>query len=245
MQKRIYSTVVLLMMFCAIVSAQNVLLQEEPDTTGEVPLFGRNRAVYAHPLIKLGAVIPVYEDGGEIGLLSTTGSAELRTKAKICSWKSLILDFGYRCDRYSIGKDDALGIPGFGGVHKRERLSLHNISFSLCDRINFGRRGNILGIYTDVGFYGDLLFRGAHLMVNEYYDSNSETAERTIQRVKQTHLPFLSRFNYGFTARFGWEWGSFFAMYRINDLVVDRPPLTIYSDFPRFMAGVEMYGIFD
>lgn len=245
MKKRIYSTILFLMTFCAIVSAQNVLLEEEPDTTGEVPLFGRNRAVYAHPLIKLGAVIPLYEEGGETGLLSTTASAELRTKAKICSWNALVLDFGYRCDRYSIGKDDALGIPGFGGVHKRERLSLHNVSFSLCDRVNFGRRGNILGIYVDAGFYGDLLFRGAHLIVNEYYDSNSETAERTIQRITQTHLPFLSRFNYGLTARCGWEWGSIFAMYRINDLVVDRPPITVYSDFPRFTAGVEMYGIFD
>jgi hypothetical protein len=172
-------------------------------------------------------------------------SAELRTKAKICSWNALVLDFGYRCDRYGIGKNDASGIPGFGNAHKRERLSLHNMSFALCDRINFGRRGNILGIYTDFGFYGDLLFRGAHLMVDEYYDSNSEFAERTIERTKQTHLPFLSRFNYGFTARFGWEWGSIFAMYRINELVVDRPPITVYSDFPRLTAGVEMYGIFD
>jgi len=233
------------MIFCVTVTAQNVLLLEEPDTTGEVALFGRNRAVYVHPLFKFGAVIPVYEDGGEVGFLSTTTGADIRTKAKICSWNALVLDFGYRCDRYSIGKDDALGIPGFGGVHKRERLSLHNVSFSLCDRVNFGRRGNILGIYLDIGFYGDLLVRGSHLMVNEFYDSDSETAERTVQRIKQTQLPFLSRYNYGLTARFGWEWGSVFAMYRVNDLVVDRPPITVYSDFPRLMAGVEMYGMFD
>jgi hypothetical protein len=31
----------------------------------------------------------------------------------------------------------------------------------------------------------------------------------------------------------------------MNDLVVDRPPITVYSDFPRLTAGVEMYGIFD
>lgn len=222
--------------------AQRVLVHEEPDTSGEVPMFGRNRSVYVHQLFKIGMIAPLFETGAKTSLMSTSLSCELRTKAKICSWNALVLDFGYRCDRYVMDQDQTKLLPGFFGNHKRERLSAHNISFSFCDRVNFGRRGNILGIYLDAGFYGDYVFRATHLYVDEYYDSNSPAAAHSRIRVKNNQLQYVNRLNYGLTARLGWEWGSFYAMYRINELVNDHPPLTEYPDLPKLVIGIEMYG---
>lgn len=236
--------------FCVLSSgevyAQKVLVHEEPDTTGEIPQFGRNRAFYAHPLCKLGVFAPIYEHGGRTNLFSTSVSMEVRAKAKICSWNALTLDVGYRCDRWLINQEDTAYLPTYtGGRHKRERFSTQNVTFALCDRINFDRRGNILGLYFDYGFYGDYAFRAAHVYADEYYDSNSAVATHVKNRVKLTHLQYVNRLNYGFTVRFGWEWASVFAMYRVTDLIVDHPPLTDYADMPRLVIGMEMYGILE
>jgi hypothetical protein len=221
--------------------AQRVVMQETPDTTGEIPSFGPNRAIFFYPLMKFGTFVPVYEDGMYLNPWSSAVSYEFRTKAKICNWNSLILDIGYRCDRFSIKESADHTIPFFGTQSKRSRLSMHNITFSLCDRINFGRRANIQGIYLDFGFYGDYIFRSSHLTVYEYYDSNSVGGDHVKSKVRATRLPYINQLNYGFTARFGWEWGSFFGMYRMTDLIVNPDPFTPWPDMPRITIGMEWY----
>jgi hypothetical protein len=242
MQKSIYR---ILFVFCIVFSgnlcAQRILVEESPDTSTEVPMYGPNRTVYFHQLVKLGVFAPPYDEGLVLNPWCTSVSYELRTKAKICSWNSLILDFGYRCDRFSIATKSAQAIPFFGYDIKRERISLHNLSFDLCDRINFGRRGNILGIYLDYGFYGDYLFRSSNLRVEEYYDSNSPSGHHVISKSKETRLDYINQLNYGLTARMGWEWGSFYGMYRITDLINDPDPFTHWPDLPKLVVGVEMY----
>lgn len=242
MQKSICKLLLILCMVpCGNAIAQRVLVHEEPDTSGEIPMFGPNRSVYVHQLVKIGAFMPPYDDGLSLNPWCTSMSYELRTKAKICSWNALVLDFGYRCDRFSFPKKGTQIIPYFGYDIKRERLSLHNVSFALCDRINFGRRGNILGIYLDFGFYGDFLFRSSHLMVQEYYDSNSPAGQHVISKSKETRLSYINQLNYGLTARLGWEWGSFYGSYRMTDLIKDPDPLTEWPDLPKLVIGIEMY----
>lgn len=232
-------------LFCMVLSvqlsAQRILVDESPDTTGEIPKFGPNRAIFYYPLMKVGGFAPVLEEGMYLNPWCTTISYELRTKAKICKWNAVVLDIGYRCDRFSIKENADHTIPFFGGNSKRSRLSSHNVTFSLCDRINFGRRANIQGIYLDFGFYGDYVFRSSHMTVYEYYDSNSMSGDHMKIKTRATKLPYINQFNYGLTARFGWEWGSFFGMYRMTDLIVNADPLTPWPDMPKLSFGVEWY----
>lgn len=231
--------------FCIVLSAhlqaQRILVQESPDTSGEIPMYGPNRSIYVHQLVKIGAFVPVYDSGIYLQPWNSSLSYELRTKAKICSWNALVLDFGYRCDRFIIKEDTAQVIPFLGLDHKRERITTHNVSFSLCDRINFGKRGNILGIYLDYGFYGDYVFRSSHMTVDEYYDSNSISGRHVKVKARSTRLAYINQLNYGLTARFGWEWGSFYSMYRMTDLILDPDALTPWPDMPRLVVGVEMF----
>lgn len=242
MQKLIFNFLLGCLVLAGLnLSAQRVLLAETVDTTGEIPRFGPNRAFYLYPLIKFGVFTPPYENGGVVDLWSSTLSYEIRSKVKLCSWNAVVFDLGYRCDRFSINQDDTSYLPTYTGRHKRERLSTHNFTMTFCDRINFGRRGNIQGIYLDFGIYGDLVVRAAHLAVDEYYDSNSPSAGHVKIKVKNTRLPFINDLNYGLTARFGWEWGSAFVMYRLSELIRDNPPLTAYPDMPFLSAGMEFY----
>lgn len=242
MQRLIFNILLMsCLLFSVTLGAQRVLVHEEPDTSGEIPMYGKNRAMYVHGLMKIGIIAPIYETGAQTNYFSTSLSYEARAKAKICSWNAFVLDFGYRCDRFVITQNVNKQIPGLFGNHKRERISIHNLSFAFCDRFNFGRRGNILGIYLDVGFYGDYAFRAAHLYVDEFYNTNSSVAQHTVTRVKENQLVYINTLNYGLTTRLGWEWGSFYAMYRMTDLVLDNPPLTVYPDLPKLVIGIEMY----
>jgi hypothetical protein len=242
MQRSIFKILVVFCTLCsADVLAQRTVVQESPDTSGEIPLYGKNRAMYVHQLVKIGMFAPVYDEGMFLNPWATSLSYELRTKAKICSWNALVLDVGYRCDRFPIKEDTAHMIPFYGSNHKRARVSCHNITFSLCDRINFGRRGNILGIYLDLGFYGDYLFRSSHLVVDEHYDSNAQGAQHYVNKLRMTRLSYINQLNYGLTARFGWEWGSVYGMYRMTDLILDPDALTSWPDMPKLVVGVEMY----
>lgn len=229
------------MVFSANLMAQRVLVNEEPDTSSDIPMYGKNRSVYTHVLVKLGGFVPLEDDGLFLQPWNSSVSVEFRTKAKICRWNALVLDIGYRCDRFVIEEDTAQVIPFLGLDHKRERISCHNVTFSLCDRINFGRRGNILGIYLDYGFYGDYIFRSSHLTVDEYYDSNSISGRHVKMKARSTRLAYINQLNYGLTARFGWEWGSVFGMYRMTDLILDPSPFDPWPDMPKLVVGVEMY----
>lgn len=245
MQKQIISVLLAFLLgLTGELYAQRILVEEYVDTSREIPRFGRNRLFYAHPLVKIGLFAPIYEAGGKTNLLTTTVSYETRMKLKLLSWNALVFDVGYRCDRFLINQDDTSKLPTYNGRHKRERLSTQNVTFAVCDRINFGRRGNILGIYVDFGVYGDWAVRAAHLYVDEYYDSNSAVATHVKSRVKFTHLQYINRFNYGLTVRCGWEWASVFAMYRMSDLIRDTPD-TDYPDLPKLSVGIEMYGIME
>lgn len=235
----------ILLVLCVVLSvqlsAQRVLLEERVDTTHEIPKFGPNRMWFTYPLVKIGVFTPPYEKGGVTNFWSTSLSYEIRTKLKLLKWNALVFDLGYRCDRFIINQDDTSYLPTYSGRHKRERLSTQNVTLTVCDRINFGRRGNIQGIYLDFGVYSDYVVRSAHVAVDEYYDSNSSVATHGKVRVKTTHLQFINRLNYGLTARFGWEWGSAFAMYRVSDLIIDDLPDSNYPDMPFITVGIEMY----
>ncbi len=242
MQKPICNIALLLCIFCTVhLSAQRILVHEAPDTSAEIPSFGPNRAIFYYPLIKMGLFAPVYDKGMYLNPWCTSFSYELRTKAKICKWNSLVLDVGYRCDRFSIKENPDHTIPFFGTQCKRSRLSSHNVTFTLCDRINFGRRANIQGIYLDLGFYGDYVFRSSHYTVYEYYDSNSTSGDHVESTVRATKLPYINRLNYGFKASFGWEWGSFYGMYRMTDLIQDPNIYTPWPDMPKLSLGMEWY----
>lgn len=242
MQKSICKILlVFCLVFSAQLSAQRMIVQESPDTSGEIPSFGPNRAIFYYPLIKIGAFVPIYDQGIYLNPWCSSMSYELRTKAKICKWNALVLDIGYRCDRFSIKENVDHTIPFFGGNSKRSRLSSHNVTFALCDRINFGRRANIQGIYLDFGFFGDYVFRSSHLTVYEYYDSNSIAGDHVKSKVRATKLPYINKLNYGLTARFGWEWGSFYGMYRMTDLIMDPDIFTPWPDVPKLVVGLEWY----
>lgn len=221
--------------------AQRVLLEERVDTSGVIPRQGPNRFFFAHGLGRIGLLTGPQEYGMQTNWWSASITYGARMKFKLWSWDALVVDFGYHFDNYSLRKKQPSLPPFYPHDHQRARLGVNNLTFAFCDRINFGRRGNVMGTWLDLGVYGDWAFHSAYVYVDQYYSSTSPYGGRFKAKTHVTRLPYLAGLNYGFTAHFGNDSYGIFVNYRVNDFITNPGAGTNYHDLPRLMIGIETY----
>jgi hypothetical protein len=119
--------------------------------------------------------------------------------------------------------------------HKQERLVFDNAGLALFNRINFSRRGNIIGNFLDIGGYINGSFSVKHIIKDEIdeplYGSNQVVSIRK-------KLDYAERYQYGLKARLGFNRYVITANYRLSDLVIsDNPSI---SELSRLSVGLEL-----
>ena len=216
------------------------LVRYDVDTSGEIPKFGPNRLFYLHGLSRIGEMAGPQNYGLQTNWWSYSILYGFRMKLKLWSWESVVMDLGYHYDRYSLRMDTPRLSPLENSNHQREKIVIHNFSGAICDRINFGRRGNVMGLYPDLGVYGDYGFYNSNVYVNQYYVSNSPSGYHYKVKTKINRLPYLEKFNYGLTARIGGDYGGIFVLWRWNDLI-KQSYTNIERDLPKLTVGIEVY----
>lgn len=232
-------------MLCTLMQlhAQRPVVSVEVDTSGEISNYGPNRRFFIHGVLQLGMYNRPYDSGLKTNWWSSGAfTYGIRSKFKLWSWESITLDLNYRYDRFGINQKQTKAPPLNPLAYQRERISVHNLSGSVCNRINFSRRGNVMGEWLEFGVYADRTLRTSHVTLSQYYDSNSTTGTHYKNRTKITGLAYLNDFNYGLTMRIGYDYAGVFVNYRVNDLIKD-PPAGNYGDLPRLMFGIEIYTI--
>ncbi|HET6993141.1 MAG TPA: hypothetical protein VFJ43_17535 [Bacteroidia bacterium] len=222
-------------------SSHHILISKDVDTTGKISKFGPNRLFYLTPFLQIGEMPGPQVYGSQTNWWSSCFAYGIRSKLKIFYWNALVLDIDYRYDRFSINQKRPKLPPLITMSHERERISLHNFSGSLCDRINFRKRGNIIGSFIEFGVYGDYVLRSTDVFVDRHYDSNSASGYSYKTKTTLARLPYIDKMNYGLTVRLGSEGFALFANYRINSLFNydslnnrDLPKLTIGIDLSSF-----------
>lgn len=216
------------------------LVFQEVDTTGKISKFGPNRLFFAHPFGQFGAMEFPQVYGAQTNWWSCSLAYGLRMKLKLFFWNALVVDAAYRYDRYSIRQDTPKLLPLSSDNHVRERISLHNFSVTACDRINFRRRGNVLGIWLDLGVYADDILRSTNVYVDRHYDSNGTSGYSYKSKTTIARLPYLEKVNYGLTIRTGGEFTSMFIQYRMNDLF--NYDSSNNRDLPKLIFGIGFAG---
>lgn len=236
-----------MMALCAILLlsltsfAQRKAVDVRVDTSSEIPRYGPNRFFFIHGLVQLGAITGPQDYSMEVNPWSWTLTYGARFKWKLWSWNAFVTDVGYRFDNYSLKKRQP-GLPPFHpDLHQRTRVSVNNFSLVFCDRVNFGRRGNVLGNYLDLGVYGDWNFFTGYVYVDQYYLTNPVDGGQYKQKVHVSKLSYISQWNYGLTVRYGNDRFGVFARYRLNDFVTNPLPSTHYHDLPKLAVGIELY----
>lgn len=211
------------------------------DTTQTISNIGPNRRFHLDHCVGAGFIAGPEERGASTNWWSSSVSYSVRGKLKLWSWEALVVDFGYRYDRYSIDQKSVKRLPIATLAHQRERISVSNLSFAFCNRISLAKHGNVLGRYIDFGVYGDWAFRATNVYLDQYYDSNSP-AGRTRIKTKNSRLNYVQPFNYGVVFRWGSDDASLFGMWRMNDLIKDSADRN-YPDLPQLIIGVQVSGL--
>lgn len=217
-----------------------VMLHKEVDTSGVISKFGPNRLFFASIYCNLGALPGPQVYGAQTNWWSSSLAYGIRMKLKLWSWNSFVWDIGYRCDRFSIRQKVPKLLPLIPGNHVRERITLHNWSFTFCDRINFGKRGNVLGNWLDFGVYGDDVFRSVNAFLDQHYDSNGAQGYNHRTKTTISRLAYIEKLNYGVTIRAGGEYMSVYIQYRVNSLFSIETPNN--RDLPKINAGITFSG---
>ncbi|MGL4595921.1 MAG: hypothetical protein ACRCYO_00240 [Bacteroidia bacterium] len=240
MQIRLFKfLLVVFLAFASDLAAQKELLNIQVDTTTKIPNWGPNRRHYFQQYIGLGIMPGPMEKGAKTNWWSTSLLYGYRYKLKLWSWNALVVEGAYRHDRYSINQKQTKLLPVDPLRHQRERISLHNITGAFYDRINLGKRGNVLGRWIDLGVYADYAFRVSHVYLDQYYDSNSFQGGQVRRKTRVTRLPFANKLNYGASVRYGSYFYAIWVNYRMTDIIKYPEGATATPDLPKIVVGME------
>ena len=212
------------------VFSQTPVLSEEVDLNKEVPKYGQNRKNYGHFYASLGTAI---------------GKSE-GTLLEVNSWKSSYFDLGYRYklrlfeynavgfqlyyNYYSYRLEYETGIGSPIIVHDKDKIRTSNFGLGIYDRINFGKRGDHLGKYLDLGAYGEIALSRIH-----YYKQKQSNGE--VLKAELSKLNALEKLNYGVFANFGFNKFVIFGKYRLSDMITD---IDKYDEMPRLVVGLQV-----
>ncbi len=212
-------------------NAQTVIISEEPGTRELDTGYGMNRKHYSHSWLSVDFIAGRPDSrGGDIRY-----------------WRSRSLSYGYRYKRkysevFSGGLEFLISRRAFYPeqdpykmvpdtvINDKEKLVFLQAGTGAYQRLNFGRRGDHIGSFLDLGIYGGWNFHVRHIT-----DNSLEGGERV--RVRRTRLDYPVKFEYGLLARLGSGNVVLRGTYRLSDLFKADSGL---PELPRLTLGLEI-----
>lgn len=227
--------------YLQLLQGQTVLLHEKmSDYDFSLPKRGPNYLHYSHLYIGFGFFLP---EGGDFEIETVPGSTTLlefgwRYKLRVTNWLAFGTGIIYTNDIFDIRQNELKVVPT-NILHKKEKIRLNNAGLELYLRLNFGKRGNVIGRFLDIGAYGNWTFKAKHMYQDKLDNTPPYMASK--QRVILTRLDYIEPYNYGLKARLGFNRYVLTAAYRMNDLLTDayRESVGDYY-FPKLSVGVQM-----
>ena len=219
--------------------SQEVLFEVEVDNDTVPAKFGKNLALFTHLYVGGGLVLGESDnDSAEIVVGSSNQfKIGVRHKWKITKHYAFGLDLSYDLTDFRLDQNDRKILPD-SIQHDKEKINFNNLNLELYQRINFGRRGNDVGNFIDIGGYGSWAFSVKH----HTWDDLSPTQSSTAESVKSTYsgLKYVNAVNYGLSARIGSGRYVAYGKYRLSDMFDEDFG---YPELPRLVLGIEI-GLF-
>ncbi|PCJ88718.1 MAG: hypothetical protein COA57_03185 [Flavobacteriales bacterium] len=226
--------------------AQTVLLEQDVNADTIPAIEGPNMKNYNHWYMSYGFVLGNSEgDGGDV-LMGISGEYlfGLRYKRKINNNLAIGLGLHYGWVNYFVQQDSSKTFPN-SEQHKTERLVYNNIGAEGYFRINYGKRGNHIGNFFDLGAYGEWGYLINHITKDKH--DPAQVGAGMVQ-VKRSRLQYVNRVNYGAMMRVGFNRYVLYGKYRLSNLFKEDYPTSEnslnYPEFPRIVAGIEI-GLFE
>ena len=154
--------------------SQDVLFNETVNSDSVIETKGPNLKHYKHTYIGFGFAAMQSENKSsniELGP-SSNFIFGYRNKLKISNFYAVGYDVSYNLSWYRLSQTkDKLTPDAF--QNDKERLTFQNLEFSVYNRFNFGKRGNIIGKFIDLGAYADWTFLCSHFIKNKISSQNN------------------------------------------------------------------------
>jgi hypothetical protein len=228
--------------FSVSANSQTILLQEDVSKLDILkPKYGQNMANFDHWYLDFGfAAEQSAGKGADIRYgFSHSFSVGNRYKRKIANFLAVGTDISYLYMVYDIRQNSEKMIPD-NINHKNEKFRLNTLYGDVFLRFNFGRRGNIIGKFLDIGPYGDWSFSTKHLTVDKVDLGNLPNGFKELKTVHRG-LSYFNDYNYGAVCRIGFNRYCVFAMYRMSDFFTKEFKTSVADvELPRLTVGVQI-----
>ena len=231
---KIVILLILLSFLSPALFSQKILLDKDVSKAYKI-LHGPNSSSFKQFFFGTG-IIPA-ENNNSGAEINTWKSGYLivgfRQKFKVMSFYSLGYEIEYSNLRYNLKQNEDKTFPDVT-LHDNERLKFNSLGISAFNRVNIGKRGNIIGKFIDVGAYANWVYRTVHSAKDDDYDAENMSDVRV---VKNIGLKYISNYQYGLIARAGINWIALKGTYRLSDLFKTKYDL---PELPRFQIGFEI-----
>jgi hypothetical protein len=212
-------------------NAQTVVMKQNVLADSAKSHFGPNQRNYVNTFISFGFVLGPSENAGSAVNYGISNHFDIgiRYKLKLCNHYALGTEVSYNMHSYNLKQEKEKTFPDTL-VHKKESYTDNAFELGIFQRINYGRRGNYMGNYIDMGAYGSYVFSAVNFTKDKLDNGN-------VVRTKISHLNYYEPLGYGFFARLGFNRYVIYAKYRMTDVFVKS---CSYPELPRFVAGIQI-----
>jgi hypothetical protein len=224
-----FKNLLFFLLFPSSMVAQQVMLSEDVAIDSTIAKRGPNRKHYTHSFMSFGLAA----DAGSAGAKVVQPRFDyfnfgIRYKRRLAEHFAVGFDLSYGLEDYRLKQEAGKKLPD-SLLNSRERMIFNNFTTGLYMRFNFGKRGNQLGKYLDLGGYGNIVFGHTHFLKNKLADGSTV-------RARITGLNYYQLLNYGLSARLGYKKLVLFGQYRVSNMFYGDKNL---PELPRILAGVQ------
>jgi len=202
---------ILLLTIVSALHAQEVLLERDPaaDTTQET--YGPNRRNFVQGFIGGGTVVGPKNTGARLKPLGNYNLVYgLRYKLRFSDYYAIGFEGSVSNLTCNMRQEAGKFLPDTV-MHKKQRLNWMFLNIGFFNRINFSKRGNIIGNYIDLGIMGSYCPSFVHFTMDRTDDG------RTL-RTRERGLDYFTIYNYAVFARVGFNRTAIMASYRMSSL---------------------------
>lgn len=205
---------------------------------------GPNGNYFAHSFIGLGMIVPV--NTSDSTAITENGRsnqfyAGFREKIKFNKTFALTIDLLYVHQKFNIRQDEQINIFSPGKINDVQKFNTNSIGLGGGLRINYGKRGNVMGRYIEVG--GDIGYVFANrLFTRNRVDAATNNGAEKI-KLSYNNLDYVRPLMYSANLRAGFNHFVFFARYRVNDQFKRSDhfyPIGTLPELPRICIGLEI-----
>ncbi len=230
--KKILAIAIIILISGQCYSQQILFHKDVKDTTmGKV---GPNLKNFHHFYIGFGFIGGDNNGAGNDIVLgkSTNFVFGYRYKLKICKHYAIGYDLAFNSYTFALEQKKGKIFPDTILHNKKETFSYYNVGLSPYMRFNYGRRGNSIGKFIDLGAYGDWTYTARTFAKDKVENGN-------IVKITTSNLKYINSFNYGALVRIGFNRWVIFGSYRLSDIFKTSDTYN-FSELPRTTLGLQV-----